>query len=114
MLYLTLLGSRSYTGRPCLNAQCGKMVCEDLFLSGLVGIDGPVELVAHQNAFILHVLADQRGVGDHAALYQLAEADQAAQLALEVESVAFIGDHVDVALAGFDDLEELVDLDIVK
>ena len=80
----------------------------------VIGVEALVELVAHQNAFILDAVADQMSVVDDAALDETGQTYQLAQLALEVELVALAGDQIDVAFAGVDELKEIINVDIAQ
>ena len=77
-------------------------------------LDHLVEFVLDEDLLIFDVLANQRGIGDDAALDQLLKTDQLAELALEVELVALIGYKIDIALAFVNDRKEFVDVYIAK
>ena len=77
-------------------------------------LDDLVELILDQNLFVLDVVADERGVGDDAALDELLKTHELAELALEVELVALIGYKIDIALAFVNDRKEFVDVYIAK
>jgi len=91
------------------------LVCVLSIDGSLAGfVDGLVELIADQQAFVLDAVANQRSGADDAAVDELGEADQLAKLALEVESVTLIGYEIKAALAGIDKFEELVYVDIIQ
>ena len=77
-------------------------------------LDHLVEFVLDEDLLIFDVLANQRGIGDDAALDQLLKTDQLAELALEVELVALLGYQVDVALALVDYGKKIIDVYIAK
>ena len=77
-------------------------------------LDDLVELILDKNLLVLDVVANQSCVGDDAALDELLETDQLAELALEVELVALIGYKIDIALAFVNDRKEFVDVYIAK
>lgn len=71
------------------------------------------QVETEQPALVLRVGALELGRGDLAALDQAGEAQHLAQLALQVQAVALGGDHVDIALAGGQDLAESAHVKIV-
>lgn len=77
-------------------------------------LDNLVELILDKNLLVLDVVANQSCVGDDAALDELLETDQLAELALEVELVALIGYQINVALTFVNDGKEFVDVYIAK
>jgi len=81
---------------------------------GVTVVDSLVELVANQNAFVVDAVADQGSVADDAAIDELGKTDELAELALEVELVAFLGYKVNIAFAGVDKLEKIVDINVAE
>ena len=77
-------------------------------------LDDLVELILDQNLFVLDVVADERGVGDDAALDELLKTHELAELALEIELVAILRYQIDVALAFVNDGKEFIDVDVAK
>ena len=77
-------------------------------------LDNLVEFILDKNLLVLDIVANQSCVGDDAALDELLKTDQLAELALEVELVALVGDQINVALALVDDGKEIVYVDIAK
>lgn len=77
-------------------------------------LDDLVELVLDENLFVLDVFAFQRGVGNDAAVDELLETHELAELALEIELVAFVGDQINIALTLVNDCQEFVDVDIAE
>ena len=77
-------------------------------------LDDLVELILDQDLFVLDVVADQRRVGDDAALDELLKTNELAKLALEVELVALVCYQINVALAFVNDRKEFVDVYIAK
>lgn len=77
-------------------------------------LDDLVELILYENLLVLDVVANESRVGDNAALDELLQADELAELALEVELVALLGNQVDVALALVNDGKELIDVNVAK
>ena len=77
-------------------------------------LDTLVEFILDKNLLVLDIVANQRCVGDDAALDELLKTDQLAELALKVELVALFGYQVNVALAFVNDRKEFVDIYIAK
>ena len=72
-----------------------------------------VQCETEQLTIILSIGAKQSSLGDGATLDQLGEADHLAQLALKIQSVAFLSQQIHIALAMIDHLKQLLNINVV-
>ena len=72
-----------------------------------------VQCETEQLAIVLRIGAEQSCLGDGTALDQLGEADHLAQLALKVQSVAFLGHQIYIALTAVDHLDQLLNINVM-
>ena len=77
-------------------------------------LDHLVKLILDQNFFVLDVVALECGIGNDTALDELLETHQLAELALEVELVAFLRYQIYIAFALIDNRKEFVDIYITE